>query len=55
MHIIKKGAKNRAVNATLMNSISSRSHALLQVLIERKYIAIDSEIKRVFKHVIKYS
>jgi len=37
MHIVKLGARRRTTNSTNMNSSSSRSHAVLQILIEQRW------------------
>ena len=36
--LIKMGARRRSVNVTAMNKQSSRSHAVLQVLVEQRWV-----------------
>jgi len=36
--LIKIGAKRRAVNFTAMNKNSSRSHAVLQIFVEQRWV-----------------
>jgi kinesin family protein 18/19 len=47
IHLLRKGNKNRTQEATNANETSSRSHAILQVLVEYKdkVTGIDAEIK----------
>lgn len=54
MYIIKKGALLRSTNSTTMNDTSSRSHAILQVFIETRYIEkVEEEDERGNKQLIK--
>lgn len=46
--LVKRGAKNRSTNATMMNKISSRSHAILQIMIEERRIEEDAGAKKVY-------
>ena len=41
--LLKIGAKRRSVNYTAMNKNSSRSHAVLQVLVEQRWVESDLE------------
>ena len=47
MNLLRKGNKNRTQEATNANETSSRSHAILQILVEykEKVTGIDAEIK----------
>ena len=47
IHLLRKGNKNRTQEATNANETSSRSHAILQVLVEYKdkITGLDAEIK----------
>ena len=45
-NLVKRGARNRSTSATLMNRISSRSHAILQIILEERRMEIHSGIKR---------
>ena len=41
--VLKTGMKNRSVGATNMNAVSSRSHSLFQITIERSEIGADGK------------
>jgi len=43
LNLIKYGVKYRFTSSTVMNKASSRSHALLQILVEQKWIEEDNE------------
>ncbi len=45
--LIKNGARARATNATMMNKTSSRSHAILQVSLQQRYIETEGGVKKV--------
>lgn len=38
LNIIKRGARFRSTNATTMNKSSSRSHAILQIFVEQRWV-----------------
>ncbi len=46
--IIRAGARNRATNATIMNKISSRSHAVLQIVLEERRVEGSVGAKKAF-------
>jgi hypothetical protein len=41
--LIKLGAKRRSVNFTAMNKNSSRSHAVLQIFVEQRWVEVAAE------------
>ena len=43
LNLIKYGSKFRITNETSMNKKSSRSHAILQILVEQKWIETETE------------
>ncbi len=45
LDLIKYGSKYRITNATSMNQSSSRSHAILQVMVEQKWVESEVVIK----------
>lgn len=42
--ILESGLLNRTVQATKMNSVSSRSHAIFEIRVTQKYISGDTEM-----------
>lgn len=51
--LIKYGSRYRFTKGTSMNKTSSRSHAILQILVEQKYIENDNDQINPEKIVIK--
>lgn len=52
LELIKYGSKFRITSATVMNKTSSRSHAILQIMVEQKRVendSIDKQKKRIYK------
>jgi len=43
VNLIKRGVKNRITQSTIMNKTSSRSHVLLQILVEQRWVEIVNE------------
>jgi hypothetical protein len=46
MMLITDAAKMRSTSATTMNSTSSRSHAILQVFLEQRWIETEDTVKK---------
>lgn len=44
LNIIKRGARYRSTNSTTMNQTSSRSHAILQVFVEQRWVESKEEV-----------
>ncbi|EFC35988.1 kinesin [Naegleria gruberi] len=51
MQLIKEGSKNRQVNSTNMNKLSSRSHVILMITVEQKSSS-DKSVKRGVLHIV---
>ena len=49
LKLVKMGEENRAIRETHMNTASSRSHSLFQIMVEQKRISAGAEGERVLK------
>jgi hypothetical protein len=47
LKLIRSGVKNRVTSSSIMNKTSSRSHAILQIFVEQRWIDEENEIKKV--------
>lgn len=47
MNVVKRGARFRSTNATTMNKASSRSHAILQIFVEQRWVDVPSDEQNV--------
>ena len=53
LNLIKHGTKNRITGSTTQNLTSSRSHAILQILIEQKWVENEKNEKKKIRHYKK--
>lgn len=50
LNIVKRGARFRSTNSTTMNQTSSRSHAILQIFVEQRWIERAEDINNDLNH-----
>jgi kinesin family member 5 len=50
LNIVKRGARFRSTNSTTMNQTSSRSHAILQIFVEQRWVERAEDINNDLNH-----